>query len=95
MKPEGAWIIVGPPKFAPGIDNIITLYDRLIDVGTTKGWTKPPATTSYTRHIYPILERARNIRWVYNPRGAHTWPHPVIDPALRNAIFVRLTAPGR
>jgi hypothetical protein len=93
FEAEGAWVIVGPPKFAPGIDNIITMYDRLFDLGRAKGWAELAATTSYTRHIYPTLERARNIRWVYNPRGAHSWSHPVVDPTVRHTIFARLTAP--
>jgi hypothetical protein len=28
----GSWVIVGPPDFAPYIQNVITLYDRLYDV---------------------------------------------------------------
>jgi L-Lysine epsilon oxidase N-terminal/L-lysine epsilon oxidase C-terminal domain len=27
-----AWVIVGPPKFAPGIRNVVTLYDTLWDL---------------------------------------------------------------
>lgn len=27
-----AWVIVGPPKFAPGIRNVVTLYDTLWDM---------------------------------------------------------------
>lgn len=94
FKADGAWVIIAPPKFAPGLDNIVTLYDRLVDMGAAKGWTKPPSTVSYIKHVYPILERARHIKWVYNPIGAHTWSHPVIDPIVRNNIFVRLTAPS-
>lgn len=90
---EQAWVIVGPPKFAPGIDNVITLYDELLDIGVTAGWV-PLTNSFYTSHIYPILERARNMKWVYDVMGAHTWRHPVIDPALRNTIFSRLKAPS-
>jgi len=29
---EPAWVIVGPPDFAPGLRNVVSLYDTLIDV---------------------------------------------------------------
>jgi hypothetical protein len=88
---EGAWVVVAPPKFAPGIDNVITLYDLLYDMAVTKGWFTEASTPSYTQDIYPILESARTIKWVQNPLGAHTWPHPVVDTVQRGAIFTRLS----
>lgn len=30
---DAAWVLVGPPKFAPGIDNAVRLYDVLWDLG--------------------------------------------------------------
>lgn len=93
FEAEQAWVIVAPPKFAPGIDNITTLYDRLIDMGVTAGWVSL-TNSFYTAHIYPILERARKIKWVYDASGAHSWPDdPIIDPIYRNKIFSKLTAP--
>src|SRR5262249_54870151 len=32
----GAWVIVGAPKFAPPIENVITLYDVLLQVAVDK-----------------------------------------------------------
>jgi hypothetical protein len=58
----GAWVIVGPPKFAPQIDNVITLYDRLFQMGVEQGWLAGPVQPSYTNDIHPILERARTTR---------------------------------
>ena len=29
---QAAWVAVGPPKFAPGIRNVVTLYDTLCDM---------------------------------------------------------------
>src|SRR5271155_3502956 len=29
---QPAWVAVGPPKFAPGIRNVVTLYDTLWDM---------------------------------------------------------------
>ena len=91
----GAWVIVAPPKFAPHQDSVMTLYDRILQVMVTAGLTTAPSTTSYTKDIYPILQRTRDIRWVINiPPGAMTWPDPVTSDPLRNAIFNSLKVPG-
>jgi hypothetical protein len=29
---DAAWVLVGPPKFAPGVDNVVRLYDLLWDL---------------------------------------------------------------
>lgn len=92
----GAWVIVAPPKFAPHQDSVMTLYDRVLEVMVTAGLAPPATTTSYTRDIYPILQRARDIHWVINiaPAGAMTWADPVIGDSLRSAIFKSLKVPG-
>ena len=91
----GAWVITAPPKFAPPLDNIITLYDRLFDYAVQQGWLTAPATPSYTQDIYPILERARTaLATNASASGHHTWTHPVTSNALRSSIFNKLKAPG-
>ena len=30
---DAAWVLVGPPKFAPGIGNVVNLFDALWDIG--------------------------------------------------------------
>lgn len=56
----GAWVVVGPPDFAPDITPITTLYDIAIQahVGDAIG------TVSYPMDIAPILERAARYYWV-------------------------------
>ena len=90
----GAWVIVGPPKFAPHQQSVITLYDRLQQAMISGNLIPGPTTTSYTNDVFPILQRARDTRWVQDIFGAHTWPDPVIADPLRNAIFDRLKVPG-
>jgi L-Lysine epsilon oxidase N-terminal/L-lysine epsilon oxidase C-terminal domain/von Willebrand factor type A domain len=91
----GAWVLVTPPKFAPHIDSVITMYDRVFQAMVDGGLLPNPTTTSYTKDVYPILQRARDTRWVVDiPAGIMTWPDPVTSDALRNAIFGSLTAPG-
>jgi L-Lysine epsilon oxidase N-terminal/L-lysine epsilon oxidase C-terminal domain/von Willebrand factor type A domain len=90
----GAWVIVAPPKFAPHQDSVITLYDRLLQVMATAGHVTAPTTTSYTQDVYPILQRARDTKWVEDVFGAHSWADPVISNAQRQAIFARLSQPS-
>ena len=91
----GAWVIAPPPKFAPPLDSVITLYDRLFDLAVKAGWLTAPATPSYTNDIYPILNRATLVQFVHQAAaGHHAFVHPVIDPPTRTAIFNRLKAVG-
>ncbi len=92
---SGAWVIAAPPKFAPYLDNVITLYDRVVQAMVDGGLLPAPNQTSYTQDVYPILQRARDTEWVVTiPAGAMAWPDPVTSDALRNAIFTSLKAPG-
>ncbi|MFF0267464.1 LodA/GoxA family CTQ-dependent oxidase [Kribbella sp. NPDC004536] len=91
---EGAWVIVTPPKFAPHQDSVTTLYDRVLQRMIDLGLAPAPTTTSYTNDIYPILQRARDMRWVEGIFGAHTWPDPVTSQPVIDAIFARLRPSG-
>ena len=91
---EGAWVLVTPPKFAPHQDSVTTLYDRLLQRMIDLGHVAAPTSTSYTDDIYPILERAREMKWVETTFGAHTWPDPVTNQSIVDAIFARIGNPG-
>ncbi|MEV6279824.1 LodA/GoxA family CTQ-dependent oxidase [Nocardia sp. NPDC051832] len=91
---EGAWVISAPPKFAPHQDSSTTLYDRLLQAMVDAGRATAPANTSYTHDVYPILQRARDTRWVYEAEFVHRWPDPVTDPATKSRIYRRLRPDG-
>ena len=96
---SGAWVIVGPPKFAPAIDSIMTLYDVLLQVAADKLGLALPAKPSFTQDIYPILDRATKLKWVSKLSGsAHQTLAAVIPPpglaSVRAAIFQRLRNPA-
>jgi L-Lysine epsilon oxidase N-terminal/L-lysine epsilon oxidase C-terminal domain len=85
-----AWVIVAPPDFAPGITNLVTLYDLLFDLAVKRGILSGPAdqagTVSFVRHVKPILERALGYRWVnraaafgYNNNGTGHGPNGTGD----------------
>ena len=58
------------------------------------GHTPAPTTSSYTADIQPILQRARDTRWVESVGAAHLWPDPVTAQAQVDTIFARLRNPG-
>jgi hypothetical protein len=72
-----AWVIVGPPDFAPEIHNLVTLYDLAFDVAVSEGTLTLPAQPSFTRDIQPILQRAVNYQWVNSfSSGGHSGDRP-------------------
>ncbi|MBY5163709.1 LodA/GoxA family CTQ-dependent oxidase [Salsipaludibacter albus] len=93
-----AWVIVGPPKFAPDQDSITTLYDRVLAEMVACGMVPMPATTSYTRDVHPILQRARDIAWVHDIGDHHSdptwWVEPMTSLDQRNHVFSWITAPS-
>lgn len=89
-----AWVLVAPPKFAPHQDSPTTLYDRLLQRMIDLGLLPAPTTTSYTADVHPLLQRARDMRWVEAILGAHLWTEPVTDPSVVTAIMSRISPPG-
>jgi hypothetical protein len=85
---ESAWVVVGPPNYAPQLKSVRTLYDLLDDVpaGTD------PGEVSFTQHILPVFDRLCGLQWVnrgfaeeFGWRGAHEF--------LRPDYLARLAAP--
>lgn len=64
-----AWVVVAPPDFAPDIQGIVTLYDVIWQVGIAHFGLQPPGAVSFTRHVFPLLQRARRLRWVHGNKN--------------------------
>jgi len=76
-----AWVLVAPPKYAPQILNIITLYDTMYDLFVrtsslnpalySQGRFNPNYKPNYEAEIQPILSRPAVYQWVanINPQG--------------------------
>ena len=64
---EPSWVMVTPPDYAPGIQNVITLYDIVysmmakIDPALA---VNERTRISFSRDIFPILRRASSMHWV-------------------------------
>jgi len=72
QKAVGAWVIVGPPDFAPGAQSIVSLYDEIRQLAVSQGWLSNSTTTSFASDIYPLLRRARSLRWAHGKQVANT-----------------------
>lgn len=100
-----SWVIVAPPKYAPGLQSITTLYDTLYQVAMDRHLeTDPFAQTkefrpSFRRDIFPILRRAMDLRWVFSRMGvAHEQQFSITkarsDTAYRNHVFRQFREPS-
>jgi hypothetical protein len=95
---DTAWVIVCPPKYAPGIYSVVTLYDVMRQVAIDSGWVKDDPDVVYYRDIYPILLRATEMAWVNQEaqrgHGFDKRGHFPADPDVnRSAIFSRIRKP--
>ena len=104
-----AWVLCAPPKFAPGLHVVVTLFDTLFQAAidrdpTINPFNDPAFQPSIASDVLPILTRAANMRLVYsrgkpqfNPATAfhHTLTALSNMPlAARTNIFNRLATPS-
>ena len=61
MPVEGAWLMVAPPDYAPGVPGIVTLYDIMDDATRSPTQREP---VEFWRDIFPILLRLNRLQWV-------------------------------
>ena len=69
---DSAWVIVTPPKYAPEINSMMTLYDQALNAASVLDPAVVPSSVSFTADVYPILQRVCDLQWVNaTARGAH------------------------
>jgi hypothetical protein len=73
---DPAWVIVGPPDFAPPLGNIVSLYDIVYDAAHTLFQVHydpelAAGSPSFARHVYPILRRVVELFWVELSASGH------------------------
>lgn len=104
-----AWVVVGPPNYAPDLVTIQTMYDVITDAYQRRWWG-PRATPSFTAHILPIFQQLVETQWVntgfhrlFGPRAPYELLAPGYlaqlarnDPAqaeARQAVFQMFRSP--
>ena len=94
---DEAWVVVGPPNYAPDIIGWRTLYDLLVDAYVECGWLAMPATVSFTNDILPVLQRLTDHQWVNKGFAAmfgKGGPMDFNDPDLVAKLSSRPKSPG-
>jgi hypothetical protein len=88
---EPAWAVVGVPAFAQPIVGIVSLYDLAYDIAVQHFGLIPPSEVSFTRDIFPVLERPVLMQWVdadarqgHGPGRPGDFLEPVLFDLLRN-----------
>jgi hypothetical protein len=61
---EGAWVVVAPPDYVPGLKTVRTLHDLMFDCAVAWGFAPAPTQVSFVRHIAPIFRRMSDLQWV-------------------------------
>jgi L-Lysine epsilon oxidase N-terminal/L-lysine epsilon oxidase C-terminal domain len=73
VSTKPAWVIVGPPDFAPQIDSVVTLYDIAWQAAIDKGLKVADSKPSFKQHIEPIILRRAKLRWVRDIDDDSEW----------------------
>jgi hypothetical protein len=77
-----SWVVVAPPRYAPQLLNVVTLYDTIFDISVRTMGIRPDIFAeglwnetfhpSWDQDVRPILERIHRYPWVVAiPRDAH------------------------
>jgi L-Lysine epsilon oxidase N-terminal/L-lysine epsilon oxidase C-terminal domain len=64
LKVAPAWVIVGPPNYAPMQKSVRTMWDLMRDTAITAGMLPKPARPSFEHDIRPLFERMSRLQWV-------------------------------
>jgi hypothetical protein len=67
IEPLGAWVLIGPPDYAPEIGNVVTLYDVLWDVAARNTSIPIPNIRMFKREPLTRFETFRTSRGAYKP----------------------------
>jgi hypothetical protein len=87
-----AWVVVAAPKFAIQHTEVVSLWD--VAENRLHG-ERPVGPVSYLEHIYPLLLRAMEMRWLREDAvGHHGWELSDVASLPRRDIFHHLTQPS-
>ena len=89
----GAWVVVGPPNYAPGVPAIVTGYDLVFEVATKLAPDLKPPRPSFSEHIYPLLIRFAQNQWV-NAGFARDFGWGTLNDFTRPETIARLNDPA-
>lgn len=91
-----AWVIVGPPKFAPAIQPIITVYDTLLQAwrNTHPGFDPGYSIDGDVKPFYERLTRHTNLNQSIKIHSFNVTPFPAAGSVLAQTLFAFLNNPA-
>ncbi|MFJ9848116.1 LodA/GoxA family CTQ-dependent oxidase [Streptomyces sp. NPDC101150] len=84
-----AWVVVGPPHYAPGVKTIRTVWDLLYDVFVSERTVDMAEPVSYPEHIEPLLARFCGLQWVnhgFATQFGRRGPYDFLAPDMRKRL---------
>lgn len=90
---DPAWVVVGPPSYAPDLKSVRTMYDLLRSLFVETGHFAEPTRASFRDDILPILTRMTRLQWVNQGfAAAYGWRAPL---EFDNPVLIaQLSVPG-
>jgi hypothetical protein len=85
IEAEPGYVVVAPPNFAPGLFGVVTMDDTVRETFYEAGDLPRPATTNFTRDLWPIFDRLTGMGWVNHGlfvTHGHASPLDARDPAV-------------
>lgn len=82
---DSAWVVTAPPNFAPDVIGWRTMYDCITNIYIEAGRADFPETVSFTKDVYPILQRMTGLQWVnkgFDAMFGYDGPMNMEDPIL-------------
>ncbi len=64
MEAEAGYVVATPPNYAPGVSGVVTMDDCVRETFQRQGWITAPASTSFTRDIWPLFDRLTGLQWI-------------------------------
>ncbi len=63
LRVDPAWVICGPPDYAPMQKSVRTMWDLMRDVAIKANMLTRPARPSFSKDILPIFQRMTDLQW--------------------------------
>jgi hypothetical protein len=93
LRVDPAWVVVGPPNYAPMRKSVRTMWDLMRDVAIAAKQLKAPDQPSFQNDIRPLFERLAGLQWVNEGFAAYFgWRAP--NYLVTEEWLARLSDPG-